>query len=581
MLAGCRSSSERTQPIETDWSRGLVVGTANLREPVTSVLDDQGQAMHLVWAQKGEYGIDIHYALVDREDGIQVSEQLQAGLFLPRSFQIFVTPEGQVHVLTHAKSNKDGVSGVYHLRVSENGELIGRPELVTPPVQTVESYDAAMLPNGRIALVWESARETGGGLFHRVLNTDSEAAVSGAVRQLNPVGQLNPTGRSPSLAIDQTNTLHLIWHFDVHERSERDIYYAQFANAEMQASEGSVVTIHVLNDSEDLSRSVIGYDDGHIYVFWHSDVVGGNQAGTGNSYFIAFPKGHPQQEERTKILIPDVVSEATTAPQNGLSYNPVSPEMLLSGSSYVIYPSPISSDASELPLLVTANMTYRLQEEMQPMMAVLVVGAQVGHAPVARTDRISFFPTGVRDEDGAAYAVWIDFRGGGQYPIFLASTSPEWKAGTLQATARDIVSDVSRELAFGMLTVVVLIPMILLIFLLPLSWIVILLLLGRVQDMNTRGGRIQFGVAIVIFYVTKTTAFVALLSSPSLLRTMPQPWASIMLVALPALIFTTAAIPTAIYVRKGDPPGLLTSFFIFVVTDLFLTVLIYGPSLYT
>ncbi len=148
-------------------------------------------------------------------------------------------------------------------------------------------------------------------------------------------------------------------------------------------------------------------------------------------------------------------------------------------------------------------------------------------------------------------------------------------------TARDVSSDVSKELAFGLLTVVTLIPMTLLIFLLSMSWIIILLLLGRAQNLDKRSGRIQFGVSVVLFYVIKTAAFAPLLSSPSLLRTMSQPWAGIMMVALPALIFALAAIPTAIYIRRADPPGLPTSFFLFAITDLFFTVVIYGPTLYT
>ena len=88
----------------------------------------------------------------------------------------------------------------------------------------------------------------------------------------------------------------------------------------------------------------------------------------------------------------------------------------------------------------------------------------------------------------------------------------------MRTTARDVSSDVSRELAFGLLTVITLIPMTLFVFLLSFFWIVILLLLGRAQNLNTRGGRFQFGVAVVIFYVIKTAAFAPLLRSPSLLQ---------------------------------------------------------------
>ncbi len=425
LLTGCSSFGERTQPLETDWGRGLVLGAANLREPATLALAEQGQVMHFAWAQKGEYGIDIHYARVDRQDGIQVSEQLQAGLFLPRSFQLFLTSQGEIHLLSLAKSNKDGVSGVYHVQISEDGELLGSPELITPPEQSVENYDAAMLPNGQVALVWESARETGSGLYHRSLNWEDDTSSYGVV------GQLNPTGRSPSVAAEQTNALHLTWHIDDYERGLRDVYYAEFTNADLGASDGDLITSIPLNDSTDLSPPVVGFDDGHVYVFWHSDVVGGLEAGTGKTDFVSFPKGHPDQVVKREILIPDSEGGATVSPLNQLTYSPVSPEMFIRSSSYVIYPAPVSADAPELPLLLSARTTFRLQEEMQPVMAVLVDGVQVGYSPVARTNNITFFPTGTRDAHGQAYAVWIDYRGGGRYPVISLIDQPgleEWRS---------------------------------------------------------------------------------------------------------------------------------------------------------
>ena len=573
LLSGCSSDGVRSQPLNSIWARGLSVGTANLREPATLQVDPRSQYAHLVWAQKGDYGTDIHYALIDRESGIRVSENLQSGLFLPRSFRLFVTSQGQIHLLTRAKSNKDGISGVYHLQISQTGELIEQPMMITPPDQSVEVYDAVMLPDGQVSLIWESSRETGGGLYHRqmVLNNDSGGDIV----------KINATGQGPSMALDETGVMHLLWHYNDAGRRVREIYYASFPNAEVRASDGSALTTHGRSESASYSQPVVGYDDGHIYVFWHSEIVAGLEAGIGKTIFAAFPMGHPQQVVTREILIPDMAGESISTSTGEVPYLPVSPEMIAMSSGYVIYPSPISSGASELLLLVSAKTTYRMQEAMHPVMAVLVDGTQVGYAPVARTDYLSYFPVGVRDEQGNAYSVWLDYRGGGRYPVYLSSTSPEWKSGILQTNARDVTLDVSRELAFGLLAVVVLIPMIVLIFLLPLSWIIILLLLGRAQNLYTRSGRIEFGVAIVIFYVTKTAAFAPLLSSPSLLRTMPQPWAGILMFALPALIFAVAAIPTVIYVRRADPPGLISGFFLFAIIDLLLTVLVYGPTLYS
>jgi len=548
------------------------VGTANLREPAAITVGRQGQEMHLIWAQKGDYGTDIHYARVDREFGVLVSENLQSGLFLPRSYRLFVTPRGQIHLLTLAKSNKDGVRGVYHLPISDKGELLAGPELITPPDQSVEAYDAVMLPDGQASLIWESSRETGGGLYQRTLGLGAPASAD--------VVAINATGQGPSLALDETGVLHLIWYVDDGRRGVRDIFYADFPQAAVGPSDGFLLTTYGRSDSASYSRPVVGYDDGHIYIFWHSEIVAGMEAGTGKTLFLAFPRERPQAVALHEILIPDLAGKGAPASRDGW-YAPISSDMVLVSSSYVIYPSPISSAAPELPLLLSAKMTYRMQEAMQPVMAMLVDGVQVGYAPVTRTDYLSYFPVGVRDDMKNAYSVWLDYRGGGRYPVYLSATSPEWKVGALRVATKDVALDVSRELAFGLLAVIVLSPMTLLIFLLPLSWIIILLLLGRASNLHTRAGRIEFGVAIALFYVAKAAAFAPLLRSPSLLQTMPQPWTSFFTFALPVLIFAIAAIPLVIYVRRADPPGLPAAFFLFAITDLLLTVLIYGPTLYS
>jgi len=573
LLSGCSSDSARSQPLDSIWSRGLSVGISNLREPAAITVADQGRKAHLIWGQKGDYGTDIHYTRIDRESGVELSENLQSGLFLPRSYRLFVTPRGQVHLLTLAKSNKDGVSGVYHLQISDNAELVSRPKLVTPPDHSVEAYGAVMLPDGQASLVWESSRETGGGLYQRKMDWGNDAIGDDIV-------MVNASGKGPSLALGETGVLHLIWYVDDGKRGVREIFYADFPQAMVETSDGLLLTTFGRSDSASYSRPVIGYDDSHIYVFWHSKIVAGMEAGTGKTLFLAFPKERPQAGDLHEILIPDLPGMIAPA-SNGKWYAPISPGMALVSSSYVIYPSPISSTAPELPLLLSAKMTYRMQEAMQPMMAVLTDGVQVGYAPVARTDHLSYFPVGVRDGMKDAYSVWLDYRGGGHYPVYLSATSPEWKAGALRISGRAITTDVSRELAFGLLAVVALTPMLLLILLLPLAWIVILLLLGRAEHLDTRNGRIELGVAIAIFYVTKIAAFLSLFGSPSLLRTMPQTWASVFLVVLPVSIFLIASISLWAYVRRADPPGLPTGFFLFAITDLTLTALVYGPTLYT
>ncbi len=565
----------RTLPFAGNWSRGLSVGTASLREPVAFAVDPEIENVHLVWAQKGVYGIDIHYALVDKEAGILVSEQLQSGLFLPRSFRLLVTPQGQVHVLTHAKSNKDGKLGVYHLRVSPEGKLLGSSELITPSGEDVEGYDAILNSDGQISMAWSIDPTTGGGLYFRTIALGNDASGQ------DEILQINDTGQQPSMILDQSGMLHLLWYYDDPRRSVRDIHYAHFPNAEMTATEGSIIADIKNNDSLNYSSPVIGYDDGHIYVLWQRENVAGLKAGTAQTMVSSFPKGKPEQAVIREIYIPPEADNSAAVSQHQLEYTPLSAEILASpGSPYVIYPAPVSDEAPALPVLLSARTSYRLLEEMHPVMAVLADGVQIGAMQVARSSDFIHFPVGVKDAVGDVYAVWVEFQGGGKYAVFLSTTSPDWKSGVLQLSARDVTSDVSRELAFGALTAVALTPMAVIILLLPFVWIVILALLGRTQELNQGGGRIQFIVAVVIYYVTKTAAFAPVLGSPLLLESTSGALASILVLAMPVLILALAAAGLAVYYRKADPPGLAVGFFIFAIIDIILTLLIYAPAIY-
>ncbi|NOX62934.1 MAG: hypothetical protein GXP42_13480 [Chloroflexi bacterium] len=575
LLAGCQAQPNRTLPLDTNWGRGLWVGTGHLREPIALAVEPDGTRLYLVWAQKGEQGIGIHTAQIDQNAGIAAEAQLDAGLFLPRTFRLFLLPDGQMRLLTLARPNKDALPGVFYLRLSSSGELLARPERVTPEGWGVESYDAAFRSPDAIELVWEASADVGGGLRHQRL-TGLEDGLSTS----KPV-VLVERGQGPSLVIEPSGALHLLWHDD-REVGDRLILYAELDATEIGPVEGEVIVQHGRSEGVNFSSPALAYDDDHFYAFWHQEFFSGLAAGTATVSAVSFPKNDPAQTHRFDLAIPEMIPSADAWPEN-MDFIPIaSDDVVAFRSPYALHPSAVRvpTPGDRLMLLMSAKLTYRLKSEMQPVMVILQDGDQVGYAPIARTRFLSYFPVGVGDRAGALYAAWSDFRGAGQYLIFLSSTSAAWQEGILQLKDEDVLQDMLSELGFGLLAAGGLIPMLVFILVLPLVLLALLALTGWDRSLRTRAGRIQLTAAIVIYYVIKTAAFAPALTSPTLTRSLDPLVASAMLLLLPLLIFLAAAAGMALYIHRSDNPGLITSFFIFAIIDLPLTAVIYAPAFY-
>jgi hypothetical protein len=55
LLSGCAPESDRTEKPLTDWSRGLLLGRANVKEPVALQVDT-AKHVHLVWSERDADG---------------------------------------------------------------------------------------------------------------------------------------------------------------------------------------------------------------------------------------------------------------------------------------------------------------------------------------------------------------------------------------------------------------------------------------------------------------------------------------------------------------------------------------------
>ncbi|HFQ95507.1 MAG TPA: hypothetical protein ENK30_02940, partial [Anaerolineae bacterium] len=462
LLTGCRATPIRTLPLDTRWGRGLLVGVSQLHEAPAMQVDERGEGVQLVWGSKQAGRIDLHAARIQRDRGVVSDVDLGTGLFLPRRYRLFTLANGERGLLTLAKPHKEGIPGVFYLRLSPQGDLLAPAQRITPDDARVVSYDALLRPDGALDLVWEARRPEDDArmIFHRRL-TGLDAEPAGG----DPI-LLVERGQGPSLFRDAAGALHLLWHLDRELEGDRIILYAPLGDAPAGPVEGVQIKRHGRNPGLRFSSPALTGDDGHLYAFWHLERLSGLSAGTASVTVISFPAGRPDQTREFDIAIPEGIPGREAWPQEGDFIPFAAPAGRLSG--YVLYPGALqnSPPGDRAILLMTAKLTYRMKSELQPVMVALADGGQAGYAPIARSRFISSKPVGASDDAGNLYAAWLDYRGAGKYLVLLSTTSRAWMQGALQLTRSDMMDDIAGEVGFGLLAASALIPMLLFIFLL-------------------------------------------------------------------------------------------------------------------
>ena len=571
-LSSCNVSPDRSPKVSSDWSRGLRLGHGYLNQPVALAVDE-AQTVHLAWCGWGEDGSSrLHYVSLDRRGRVTVEHDLDIPVSRPSRPQLLFDGAGRLHLAWIA--NSDGEDSLYHAMIGPGGEVTAGPQRLPPAEHELDRFQLYRDAVGQAAVVWANIAKSGPGIYQLTVDENG-----------NPLGQavlVAPDGHTPTAQVDNAGTLHLMWLKGIAYAQEA-LYYAAFPHSQIAPVSGIQLTELIVEQGLLLEGPRLGLDTGHVYAFWSIERRGGGLEGPrAEAWYLSFPVNDPTANIRHKIDLPATSQPDYTAHQGPYNYSRLSylpPGQTIYGSDFVYMPAVVTGQREELPVMFIVMLRTRTEVLPQPVLAVFADGQLKGYQLVALTKSLSTQPSIAADSNAGLHAAWADLAGAWDFEIYYATTAPAAAAWLNRTSSADIL-DGALALGLSMLSGIGLIPLTGVWILPALIWLVTYYAVTGQDDLALRKPKIGLGIGALIYLLAKLVFVPSFLLYVPGLDQLPERWHNLVILGVPLLILSIALGAVKIYWRRSERPTLFPAFFVLILCDAALTLLVYSPGIF-
>lgn len=570
LLAGCQSMPARSARANSDWSRGVRVGTACLNNPVAMVVDEGDGGIHLLWIAEDDAEQQVlRYARLNPAGKIITTSDLDVPSVRPNQPRLARDADGGLHATWLARDG--AVYRLHYALLDDAGRPVAGPDLISPPGVPVHSHTSVPSPAGGIDILWGSIEDPEPGLYHARIAADGSLA--------RPSKTLGMVGFDPSGAWARDGSLHLVWK-GIPDAGRQSVNYGVF-----DPTTGAITGAHEISafgvpTGLASHRPTIGIAQGQAYIFWSLERRGGGLTPpSAETSYVSFPLGNPQAAGSPRdVVIPE---------DNHPAYRPASSVYHVSGlastegasrSRFVYLPSAVSHERDQLATAFAVQISGRTKSIVQVVLALWADGELVGYQIIGQTDSISLRPTIEADAEGNLHLNWIDTAGFGQYAIYYAATAREARQN-LNRLGTDDVAAALFGVAWGLAQAASFFP-ITLVWLFPPLVVLALYAFIRAEDSLERtGSRVMLVVGALLYIAAKYLFRPNWLAALPLPQGTPAGLANALMYLAPLLITSIAVLLTWLYVRRRPYASLLPTFAVLAVSDALLTLLVYVPGI--
>jgi hypothetical protein len=549
LLAGCDAGPRRAPRNSEVWSKGLPLGMASLNNRVALDVDDQ-DGVYAVW-------VDLERALylvrLDDRAAIVVDRALDLAVDRPQRPQLALDAGGQLH-LTWLDRAEVGL-GLWYARLSPEGEVLQGATLLSAPDQSVGHSVLLVEPVGRtVEVFWSDSAPAKPGIYHAALDGSGNVVVLAET--------LVDDGLWPAAQVDDQGLVHLAW--QVREEDERpDFYYALYDARSRMLGEPVVVTAPLTRASV-LGAPTAG---GQFIGPW----LGLDREGA----YLAFALEIRVRADLSSFVFYQPL--ALLGPPGG---GDESPQAMAEPVRVWVGDPRLTGDPSLLPgqppeqvmacytQAVGPGDLQTLQSAVVPVQAAGTGEPQI----VSGTSGASLQPAIRQDAQGFLHLLWIDTAGFNQYRVIYASTAPQVGEVLNPVTAGEVVDQV-LGFGFGLLSLVLVVPFVLLWALPSFLLLALLVMFSPESSLAERRTRGMLGVAVVLQMALQVGILAG--STQGLLGGLLPALSGVMGWLSPLLISVISVALMVLYIRRREEPSVLASFAVFAGANALLFVLVY------
>ncbi|MBN1937617.1 MAG: hypothetical protein JW934_23370 [Anaerolineae bacterium] len=561
ILSGCQAEMERSAKPSVDWSRGLLLGRSNIKQPVALAVDGD-EHVHLAWCYDA-----LFYVHLDGQGRVLWNDQLSIDLPQPRKPQLLVDGKNVVHLAWLSRDQDRQI--LFHTRIDGQGQF-ALPEQLSADDENVSNFQMYLAPSGEIEFVLASTSTAEQPHIWYLPLTDP------AQRMLLVDG-----GIDPSVRVDAHGTIHLAW-LQPTAQTSRDVYYSILHLPDLTLSPQRLTRFE-FGESAVYDGPTVGFDAEYVYVLWSVQNLGGGLTPTAAfSYYVAFEKEQAATVNARTLGVPpraDPNYEAYVGVFGYTKLDLLSQTEILYSSDFVNTPATVSGQQDELPVAVSLMTHSQSDSRIQIALGVFREGRQVGFQLANETRNASLMPSLIADADSNLHLAWLDTAGFSEFDIYYASNAPRVRRWLNRTTGQDVAFAIA-SLAWGVFSALSLLPIVLIWFLGGLVITVGHFTFTGYETMQSVGGKVGLGLGVVAYAVLKLIFLPGLHASTPFLRFVPQSLESIVGIAVPILILALGLFVAWLRLKRDPTLTTFRGYLTFALTDTLLTLVLYAPGMF-
>jgi len=565
------------QKAAPDWSRALPVGGefygADSGAPLA--VDDQGR-VHLIWALHPETRkYDLRYLRLDQQGLVEEQHDLNLPLYEPRRVRLLPGIDGLMHVFLLASAEEGAPSALFHLTITDDGQLGTGPSMLSSEMNQCFEYAVAADPSGPIHVFWTEGAGAERDLYYVELGPEGQAD--------RPPRMVARGVSGPVAAMGPDEVLHVFWEEPGAKDDTAELHHAAVEGAVPSTLSGPKLLDLPTGSRFFRAGPVVAFDADYAYLVWTVEYRRGMSArAISEGWYGSFPLASPSSASARSFYLPMDENPSYEAHDSPFKYEHLVPSTGEAefGSERVTSPFALGGHDEAM---VTCGMTMMRGVSLEHQIVNLIFddGGLLGYQVAGNTTHWSRLSSLVADDKGNLHLSWVDGLEPGPSAVYYATSAPTVRERVDGLTRDDLLS-AALNTVFSTVAGVAAIPLAVAWVLPPIIWAFVA---GRFTGgRGTRGARWYAALvfAVVVYQASK------LYFSPGLMEYVPLsasvpflPTAlhALLRVLAPLGIMGLATLGATLGLARTGANNLLAITLVFVLTDAVLTLMAYGPGL--